>query len=115
MTIVIMLFVLPLGILFYFFDKRTRAQNQRLFESFEDEVKQTQTGSKAKLERIDAMYYANGYRRVLLDDTRLIVEKKYFNLGVLLILFGITSYFGIVFYLIYYNYIQKPDQRVVEL
>ncbi len=111
-----MLFVLPLGILFYFFDKKTRKENEKLFESFEQRLRdQNDLSREQKLQRLDEMYYANGFRRVLLDESHLIVEKKFFNLGVLLILFGLMSYFGILFYIIYYRYFLRPYQKVVRL
>lgn len=115
MTTIIMLFILPLGIAFYFFDKKTRKENQTIFDTYVSKIKQSDLSDKEKLSNIDNMYYENGYKRVFLDDTCLIVEKKHFNLGVLFIFFGLASYFGIVLFFIYYKWILKPDRLTIEL
>ena len=115
MTTILMLFILPLGIAFYFFDKRTRRENQIIFDTYVDKIKNSELSDKDKLSNIDNMYYENGYNRVFVDDRHLIVEKKHFNLGVLFIFFGFANYFGIVFFLIYYKYILKADRLTVEL
>jgi len=115
MTIVIMLFTLPLGIAFYFFDKKTRKENKDLFDSYVSKIKHSDLNNKEKLSKIDNMYYENSYKRIFLNESELIVENKHFNLGVLFIFFGVANYFGIVFFLIYYKYILKPEQIVVNL
>jgi len=115
MTTILMIFILPLGIAFYFFDKRTRRENQIIFDTYVSKIKHSDLSDKEKLLNIDNMYYENGYKRVLLDDTCLIVDKKHFNLGVLFIFFGLANYFGIMLFLIYYKYILKPNRLTIEL
>ena len=115
MTTILMLFILPLGIAFYFFDKRTRRENQIIFDTYIDKIKHSDLSDKEKLASIDHMYYENDYKRVFIDDRHLVVEKKHFNLGVLFIFFGVANYFGIVFFLIYYKYILKPQRLTIEL
>jgi len=115
MTTIIMLFILPLGIIFYFFDKKTRKANKELLDSYVDKIIHSDLDKKSIILKIDNMYYENGYTRVELDDSKLIVAKKHFNLGVLFIFFGLTSYFGIVFYVVYYKYILKPEQIVINI
>ena len=113
MTTIIMLFILPLGIIFYFFDKKTKRENSELFKSYVNHVINSDLSKKDSLLKIDHMYYENGYNRVYISESKLIVEKKHFNLGVVFISFGLASYFGIIFYAIYYKYILKPDQIVI--
>lgn len=115
MTTIIMLFILPLGIAFYFFDKKTRRENQIIFDNYVEKIKHSDLSDQEKLISIDKMYYENGYKRVFRDDTRLVVEKKHFNLGVLFIFFGLANYFGIVLFFIYYRFILKPDSLTIEL
>ena len=68
-----------------------------------------------KLNKIDEMYYQNGYKNVLKNQNMLIVEKKHFNLGVLFIFFGLLSYFGLPLYYLYYKFILKPEKITVTL
>jgi hypothetical protein len=110
MTTIIMMFILPLGIVFYFFDKKTRKQNMTLFENYVLKIKASDLSPKDKLDKIDEMYYKNGYRRTFKSENTLIVEKKHFNLGVMFIFFGLFNYFGIFFFLFYYRFILKPEQ-----
>lgn len=115
MSIIIILFMLPLGIVFYFFDKKTKQENRALLTSYVHKIISSDLSKRDTLLKIDQMYYKNGYSRIELNDTELIVEKKHFNLGVLFIFFGITSYFRIVFYIIYYRYLLQPEQLRITL
>lgn len=115
MTTIIMMFILPLSIVFYFFDKKIRRQNINLFENYVIKIKASDLSKKDKIDRIDEMYYQNGYRRTFKNDNTLITEKKHFNLGVMFIFFGIFNYFGVFFFLFYYRFILKPEQIKVLL
>lgn len=57
MSTIIMMFILPIGIMVYFWDKRNYAQ---------------------KLNKIDEMFYHNGYKVVERSDLCLVVAKKAF-------------------------------------
>ncbi|MBU0632118.1 hypothetical protein KKA17_05690 [bacterium] len=115
MTTIIMLFILPLGILVYFIDKKIQKKNRQIFEDYIAQTKATDITDKEKLEKIDEMYYQNGYKVVLRSEDALEVEKKHFNLGVLLIFFGLLTYFGLPLYYIYYRFILKPDHIKITL
>lgn len=115
MTTVIMLFILPLGIVFYLFDKKIRRQNREIYENYTAVIKASDLSNQEKIEKIDEMYYHNGYRRVSVSDTTLVVEKKHFNLGVLFIFFGLLAYFGVIFFIIYYHFILKPERVEITL
>jgi hypothetical protein len=110
MTTVIMLFILPLGIIFYFFDKKTKKQNKKILDEHVHKIQTSELTQKEKLNIIDEMYYQNGFKIVQKTDDLLVVQKKHFNLGVLFIFFGLLSYFGLPLYYIYYRFILKPDE-----
>jgi hypothetical protein len=110
MTTIIMLFILPLGIIFYFFDKKTKKTNKMLFDDYVVKIKASDLTQKEKLDSVDKMYYLNGYKIVHKTQSELVVEKKHFNLGVLFIFFGLLSYFGLPLYYIYYRFILKPEK-----
>ena len=90
-----MLFILPIGVIVYFFDKKVQKENQKKFD------------------KIDEMYYQNGYTIVSRTDRSLVVEKKHFNLGVLLMFFGARAYFGLPLYYLYYRFILKPKKTTI--
>ena len=80
-----------------------------------EDIKHTDMPLQEKLNKIDEMYYQNGYKNVLKNQNMLIVEKKHFNLGVLFIFFGLLSYFGLPLYYLYYKFILKPEKITVTL
>ncbi len=115
MTTIILLFFLPLGIVLHFFDKKVRQINKESFDHFVSTTKATDISQKEKLDKIDEMYYQNGYKIVSKTHDTLVVKKKHFNLGVLFIFFGLLSYFGLPLYYIYYRFILKPEYIEVSL
>ncbi|MDA3945964.1 MAG: hypothetical protein PF439_04730 [Helicobacteraceae bacterium] len=115
MTTVIMLFILPLGILLLFFDKKTQKENRALFDHYVEKILASELSDKDKINKIDAMYYENGYTIVYTDKNEFEASKKHFNLGLLLIFFGIANYFGPILYFIYYRFFLKPDRIQVKL
>lgn len=115
MTTIIMLFILPLGLLLYFYDKKTHKQNLETFDDYVEKIKNSDLGDEDKILKINDMYYNNGYINTHKTDKELIVEKKHFNPGVLLMYFGALTYFGLIFYYIYYKFFLKPEQIKVTL
>jgi len=115
MSTIIMLFILPLGIAVYFWDRRNYAQNLGVFRDYISQISHTDFPDTAKMDRIDEMFYQNGYTRIERTATRLIIEKKHFNIGVLFILLGALTYFGLFIYLIYYRFFLKPRRLSVDL
>jgi hypothetical protein len=104
------MFILPLGIITYFWDKKTQKNNKDMFNSYVQKILNSELPTEEKIEKIDHMYYDNGYTLVKKTDTLIIVEKKHFNLGLLFIMFGVVAYLGIFIYLVYYKYFLKPER-----
>ena len=115
MTTIIMMFLLPLGVVTYFWDKRNYASNLKLFHDYSITLLDSDLPRIEKLDSIDNLFYHNGYKRVIRTDTRLMVEKKHFNLGMLLIFIGGLAYIGIVLYMLYYFYFLKPRRIEIDL
>ena len=109
-----MMFIFPIGVALFFFDRATRKMNRELFDNYVSKILNSDLPDPEKINRIDDMYYQNGYTRVAKNATGLTVQKKHFNLGVLLMLLGIAAYFGIIFYLVYYRYFLKPEMITVD-
>ncbi|MDD2830209.1 MAG: hypothetical protein PHW18_11605 [Sulfuricurvum sp.] len=115
MSTIIMLFVLPLGIIVYFWDRRNYAQSLEMFREYCVQMNHADFSENEKMDRIDEMFYQNGYTRIERDDSRLVVEKKHFNIGVLFICLGALTYFGLFIYLIYYRFFLKARRVIVDL
>lgn len=110
-----MMFILPLGILTYWWDRRNYTQSLEIFRAFISRMRRMDVSDEQKLSQIDAMFYQNGYVRVERSARSLVVEKKHFNIGLLFICFGILTYFGLALYLIYYRFFQKPRRLIADL
>lgn len=115
MSTIIMMFILPLGILVYFWDRRNYTQNLQLFNKYIDTISRSELSNAQKLDKIDEMFYHNGYRIVERSDLYLVVAKKHFNIGVLFIWLGLLTYFGLFIYLLYYRFFQKPRILKIDL
>ena len=115
MSTIIMLFILPLGVIIFIWDKKVQKENLDIFETYIKKIKNSELSSSDKLLRIDEMLYNNGYNQVVLMDNYLLMDKKHFNVGALFMSLGIAAYFGILFYILYYKFFLKPNQIEVHL
>ncbi len=116
MTTIIMMFALPIGIIIYFWDRKNAAATQKLYEAFIEQTRSDgKLDDKEKLLRIDMMFYGNGYRTVLREPKRLVVEKKHLNLGILVIAFALLNLLGVILFILYYFYLQKPLRKEIVL
>lgn len=114
MGTVIMLFILPLGVLVYFWDRRNYAQSLDVFRNYILQMSHADLSETEKIDRVDEMFYQNGYIRIERTESRLVVEKKHFNIGVLFIAVGALTYIGLFLYLIYYRFFLKPRRVIVD-
>jgi hypothetical protein len=110
-----LLFMLPIGILVYFWDRRNIAQNIALFSGFVVKMQHAGDDDAHKMERIDAMFYENGYKIVQKEERTLAAEKKHFNIGIFFMLTGTLYYVGFFGYILYYLLLQKPRRLCVDL
>jgi hypothetical protein len=115
MSTVIMFFVLPIGILIFWWDRKNLAQSFEIFRDYIVKMQRTDFDDAHRMEHIDAMFYENGYQTASRKPTTLTVEKKHFNIGLLFIFFGLMNYFGIFVYIILYRFILKPHRLCVDL
>ena len=88
MSQVIMIFLFPIGLYFYFFvEKKERVKNQKIFDDFKESIK-----SNTKLSS---------------SENKVHGEKKLFSMSLLAMGAGLYMV-GMVFYLLYYYLVQKP-------
>ena len=110
-----MMFILPIGLLVFFWDRQNVKQSLALFGDYIVKMQHADFDDEHRMQRIDAMFYENGYKIVVKQNNRLAVEKKHFNVGMLLIMFGLLNYFGIFGYLLYFRFFLKPRRLCVDL
>ena len=115
MSTVIMMFILPIGILIYFWDKKNYRESLALFRNYIVRMQHTDLSDDAKIEQIDRMFYENGYKITERERQKLAASKKHFNIGILLMMFGLLNYFGIFGYVIFYRFFLKPRRLRVDM
>jgi len=115
MTTVIMLFILPIGIVIYFWDKKNYREALELFESYILKVKHSDLLEDEMLKKIEMMFDKNDYEIIRHGNGDFIAEKKHFNIGTLLIMFGLMNVIGLALYLIFYSFILKPRRLLIDV
>jgi len=115
MTTVIMIFILPIGIIIYFWDRKNYAKNIQFFDLHIRKISNLQLEKVEKINTIEKMFLKNDYTSVSQSDRTLIVEKRHVNIGVPFIMMGLMAYIGIVVYIVYYYYFLKPRRLQINL
>ncbi|MBD3791852.1 MAG: hypothetical protein IE918_06845 [Campylobacterales bacterium] len=113
MTTVIMMFILPIGIIVYFWDRKVYAKNMKEFHFHIMKIAELELERSEKIDIISKMFHQNEYTLVNRTDTSLIVEKKHINIGVPFIMFGLLAYIGLVLYFIYFFSFIDPFAKVI--
>jgi hypothetical protein len=115
MTTIIMIFILPIGIVIYFWDKQNYRQALELFENYILKIKYSDLFEDKMTKKIEMMFYKNDYDIINLGKGHFIAQKKHFNIGTLLIMFGLMNVIGLALYLIFYRFILKPRRLLVDV
>lgn len=115
MSTIFIMFILPLGIITFFWDRKNYAQNIQTFAEYAQKIAHAEIEAAKKIETIDEMLYQNGYIPIERTQTSLKVYKKHFNLGVLFIFVGLMTYFGLLVYWVYYRFLLKPNVLCIDL
>jgi len=111
MSQVIMLFLFPIGVYFYFFvERKNRPLYQKVFDDFQQQMDDdTIHTNEEKMKLFEAMLHRNGYTIVDATRTSIVGQKRIFLMSLLAM--GIGAYFvGAAIYLIYFFFIQKPHR-----
>ena len=115
MTTVIMIFILPIGIFIYFWDKKNYRQALELFESYILKIKHSDLSDDEMIKNVEMMFYKNDYKIIRHSKGPFIAEKKHFNIGTLLIMFGLMNVIGLLLYLIFYRFLLKPRRLLIDV
>jgi len=116
MTTILMLFMFPIGLYVYFGkEKKDRKIYQAVFDDFERKtVNRKNFTNETKIELFEKMLEQNGYKIVEVTPTTVKAQKKILSMGLMMIGTGIYIV-GLLFYLLYYFYFQKPHEIVFHL
>ena len=103
-----MIFVLPIGIYLLFQEKNGMRKYQAIFDDFFIKMKQDKTlNNKEKIDLLEDMLHLNSYNIINKSQIGVIGEKRLFSMGWLFVGIG-TFYIGLIVYLSYFFYFQKP-------
>ncbi len=110
MTTIIMIFSLPIGIYILFQERKTMAKYESIFYDFYQKIKgEKELDRSSKIKLLQDMLSQNGYTILHQDRDKIVAGKKLFSVGWLFVGIG-TLYVGLIIYIIYYFYIQKPHK-----
>jgi uncharacterized membrane protein YukC len=105
-----MLFALPIGTYILLGEKKNMKNYQAIFDDFHKKiVTDNDIDDKTKIELFQDMLYNNRYEVVYADKQKVIGEKKIFSVGWMFVGIG-TIYVGLIIYIIYFFYFQKPHR-----
>ncbi|MBA1421590.1 MAG: hypothetical protein FAF03_12370 [Epsilonproteobacteria bacterium] len=109
MSQVIMMFLFPIGLYFYFFvERRDRLKYQKVFDDFGTKIETDNILSDTeKKEQYIQMLKQNGYKITQSTSTQVRGEKKILSMSLLAMSIG-AYYVGVFVYLGYYFWVQKP-------
>ena len=107
MGTVVMIFILPIGLAFLYFERKDKPKYQAIFDTFIEEVHTHEDYTdKEKIAHIDKMLHLNNYHTVKTDSS-IEGSRKIFSMGAIFVGLGFF-YIGALFYVLYVLYIKKP-------
>ena len=112
---VLVWFALPIGIYTIIFELKSKKKYNALFEDFyQKTIKSNNLSQKEKHAQILQLLKRNGYEVTEESKNKIIGEKKILSLGWIILTIGFI-YVGVIFYLLYYYFIQKPHRLIYEV
>ena len=108
-------FAIPIGIYTILFEKKSKQKYDALFEDFyQKTIGNNKLSQNEKHAQMTELLRRNSYTIVKESEHTLIGERKILSLGWIILGLGFL-YIGVIFYLIYYYFIQKPHRLVYEV
>ena len=117
MNQLLMLFALPIGILFFLADRKQQKINKEIAERFIDEVKSNDGLSSAeKIDHIKKMFELNRFTVKSADVLSLVATRKHLNLGSAILSFALVPfYIGVLFFILWFIFFKKPERWEVRV
>ncbi len=101
MTTILLMLMFPIGMIFYYNERKSKGKYQAVFDDYIDKVDHSDDLSKSeKLERVQKLFLANRYDIILKTEDEIVGERKIFSMGLFMM--------GLFFYVFYYFFLQKP-------
>jgi hypothetical protein len=108
-------FAIPIGIYTIRFEQKSKDKYNALFEDFYQKIlNDERLNREEKMERLEELLNRNSYTIVEHTSNRIVGERKILSLGWIILTLGLI-YIGVIFYLIYYYFIQKPHRLIYEI
>ncbi len=108
-------FAIPIGIYTIRFEQKSKDKYNALFEDFYQKIlNDERLNREEKIERLEELLNRNSYTIVEHTSNRIVGERKILSLGWIILTLGLI-YIGVIFYLIYYYFIQKPHRLIYEI
>jgi len=103
-------FAIPIGIYTIRFEQKSKDKYHALFENFyQKTLKNNKLSKKQKMELIIELLNRNSYKITEHKEDYIAGERRILSLGWIILTLGFF-YIGVIFYLIYYYFIQKPHK-----
>jgi len=117
MSQLLLLFALPIGIIFMFADFRQQKINRAIAEKFIEEVRGNEgLSDEQKSDHIKKMFILNRYTIATLSPTAFVASRKHLNLGAAIISFAIVPlYLGVLVFALYFIFLKKPERWEMDL
>ena len=117
MNQILMLFALPIGIIFFMADRRQQEANRKIAETFIKEVKSSDgLGKRERLEHIRKMFELNRFTIEKIDGNTLIATRKHLNLGAAILSFALVPfYIGVLVFILWFVFFKKPERWEITL
>ena len=93
MTQVVLFLALPIGIMFFYFDRRLQEKNRQKAVAFIEDVAAEEIPDGDKIEQIVRMFAVNQYRIESRGESTLVAVRKHLNIGAAIISFAILPVF----------------------
>ena len=112
---VLIWFAIPIGIYTIIFEKKSKKKYDALFEDFyQKTLNNPKLSQKEKHGLMMQLLQKNGYKVVEERHDLLVGEKRVLSLGWIILGIGFL-YIGVLFYLLYYYFLQKPHRLRYEV
>lgn len=117
MNQLLMLFALPIGVIFFIVDRRQQETNRKIAETFIEEVKANEgLSAEQKLDHIKKMFEFNRFTVEIRDGERLVASHKHLNLGAAILSFALVPlYIGVVVFILWFLFLKKPERWEINL
>jgi len=108
MTTILLMFVLPIGALFYRYELKNKGKYQAVFDDYIQKVDGNPNFTDAeKLSQVRKLFVANRYDVTSASEDEIVGEKKILSMGLLMM--------GLFVYVFYFFFFQKPHKIVYKI